>query len=96
MLLDMRHLGEKTINERLPFVRELSISYMGVDPVTEPVPVRPVVHYMMGGIHTDTNAATPLPGCTRRASAPASASTARTAWARTRSPSCWSSADAPR
>jgi len=62
MLLDMRHLGEKTINERLPLVRDMSISYMGVDPVTDPVPVRPVVHYMMGGIHTDIKSATPLPG----------------------------------
>ena len=62
MLLDMRHLGEKKINERLPLVRDMSISYMGVDPVTDPVPVRPVVHYMMGGIHTDINAATSLPG----------------------------------
>jgi len=62
MLLDMRHLGEKTINERLPLVRDMSISYMGVDPVTDPVPVRPVVHYMMGGIHTDINAATTLSG----------------------------------
>ncbi|MGB7541858.1 MAG: fumarate reductase (quinol) flavoprotein subunit [Burkholderiales bacterium] len=62
VLMDMRHLGEKLINERLPFVRELSTSYLGVDPVTDPVPVRPVVHYMMGGIHTDINAATPLPG----------------------------------
>jgi fumarate reductase flavoprotein subunit len=62
MLLDMRHLGEKTINERLPLVRDMSISYMGVDPVTDPVPVRPVVHYMMGGIHTDIRAATPLAG----------------------------------
>jgi fumarate reductase flavoprotein subunit len=62
MLLDMRHLGEKTINERLPLVRDMSISYMGVDPVTDPVPVRPVVHYMMGGIHTDIKAATPVAG----------------------------------
>ena len=62
MLLDMRHLGEKTINERLPLVRDVSISYMGVDPVIDPVPVRPVVHYMMGGIHTDIKAATPLAG----------------------------------
>jgi fumarate reductase flavoprotein subunit len=62
MLLDMRHLGEKTINERLPLVRDMSISYMGVDPVSDPVPVRPVVHYMMGGIHTDTQAATALAG----------------------------------
>jgi len=62
MLLDMRHLGEKRIDERLPLVRDMSISYMGVDPVREPVPVRPVVHYMMGGIHTDLRAATPLAG----------------------------------
>ncbi len=62
MLLDMRHLGEQKINERLPLVRDMSISYMGVDPVKDPVPVRPVVHYMMGGIDTDIRAATPLPG----------------------------------
>lgn len=62
VLLDMRHLGEKLINERLPFVRDLAKSYMGVDVVTDPCPVRPVVHYMMGGIHTDINAATPLKG----------------------------------
>ncbi|MBL8254755.1 MAG: fumarate reductase (quinol) flavoprotein subunit [Candidatus Competibacter sp.] len=62
VLLDMRHLGEKKINERLPFVRDLSISYLGMDPVKEPIPIRPVVHYCMGGIHTDIEAATPLPG----------------------------------
>jgi fumarate reductase flavoprotein subunit len=62
MLLDMRHLGESKINERLPLVRDMSISYMGVDPVRDPVPVRPVVHYMMGGIDTDRRAATPLAG----------------------------------
>jgi fumarate reductase flavoprotein subunit len=62
VLLDMRHLGERLIDERLPFVRELSTSYLGVDPVTDPVPVRPVVHYMMGGIDTDIRGATPLPG----------------------------------
>ena len=60
--LDMRHLGEKMINERLPLVRDLSKAYVGVDPVHELMPVRPVVHYMMGGIHTDINAATSLPG----------------------------------
>jgi succinate dehydrogenase flavoprotein subunit len=62
MLLDLRHLGEKKIDERLPLVRDMSISYMGVDPVKDPVPVRPVVHYMMGGIDTDIKAATKLPG----------------------------------
>ncbi len=62
VLLDMRHLGEKKINERLPLVRDMATSYLGVDPVTDPVPVRPVVHYMMGGIDTDIRAATPVPG----------------------------------
>ena len=61
-MLDMRHLGEKCINERLPLVRELAIAYLGVDIVKDPVPIRPVVHYMMGGISTDMKAATPLPG----------------------------------
>jgi len=60
--LDLRHLGEAKINERLPMVRELAMSYMSVDPVKEPIPVRPVVHYTMGGIDTDINASTSLPG----------------------------------
>jgi len=60
--LDLRHLGEAKINERLPFVRDLAKSYSGVDMVTDMVPIRPVVHYMMGGIHTDIKAATSLPG----------------------------------
>jgi len=62
VLLDMRHLGEKKINERLPLVRELSTSYVGVDPVKDPVPVRPVVHYMMGGISTNIDGATTMGG----------------------------------
>ena len=60
--LDIRHLGEKKIDERLPMVRELARAYVGVDPVHEPIPVRPVVHYTMGGIHTDIDTATPLAG----------------------------------
>src|ERR1700736_3038186 len=60
--LDLRHLGEKTINAKLPFVRELCLKYAGIDPVNEMIPVRPVVHYMMGGIHTDIHGATPLKG----------------------------------
>jgi fumarate reductase flavoprotein subunit len=60
--LDLRHLGEKLINERLPFVRELARAYVGVDPVHAPIPVRPVVHYTMGGIDTDINAATAIDG----------------------------------
>src|SRR5260370_7351006 len=58
--LDLRHLGEKVINAKLPFVRELCLKYQNVDPVKELIPVRPVVHYMMGGVHTDLNGATPL------------------------------------
>ena len=60
--LDIRHLGAKLIDKKLPFVRELCLKYMNIDPVTEMIPVRPVVHYMMGGIHTDIDGATPLPG----------------------------------
>jgi fumarate reductase flavoprotein subunit len=60
--LDLRHLGEKLINTKLPFVRELCIKYQNIDPVTELIPVRPVVHYMMGGVHTDINGATPIAG----------------------------------
>jgi fumarate reductase flavoprotein subunit len=60
--LDIRHLGEKKIDKKLPFVRELAKNYAGVDPVHAPIPVRPVVHYIMGGIDTDINCATQLPG----------------------------------
>ncbi|HEX2515264.1 MAG TPA: FAD-binding protein [Chloroflexota bacterium] len=60
--LDVRHLGERTIDEKLPFARELARNYIGIDPVTEAIPVRPVVHYMMGGVHTDADGATPLAG----------------------------------
>jgi fumarate reductase flavoprotein subunit len=60
--LDLRHLGEKKIEAKIPFVRELCLKYQNIDPVTELVPVRPVVHYMMGGVHTDINGVTPLPG----------------------------------
>jgi fumarate reductase flavoprotein subunit len=60
--LDLRHLGEKKIDVKIPFVRELCTKYVHLDPVKDLIPVRPVVHYMMGGIHTDINGATPLPG----------------------------------
>jgi len=60
--LDIRHLGNQVIDTKLPFVRELCAKYVGLDPVKEMIPVRPVVHYMMGGIHTDINGATPMPG----------------------------------
>jgi len=60
--LDVRHLGERVINAKIPFVRELCLKYQNIDPVRELIPVRPVVHYMMGGVHTDINGATPMPG----------------------------------
>src|SRR5882724_8738156 len=60
--LDLRHLGEKLINAKLPFVRELCMKYENIDPVKELIPVRPVVHYMMGGVSTDIHGATPLEG----------------------------------
>jgi fumarate reductase flavoprotein subunit len=58
----LRHLSERTIDTKLPFVRELCRKYQNIDPVFELIPVRPVVHYMMGGVHTDANGATPLEG----------------------------------
>ena len=60
--LDLRHLGEKLIDTKLPMVRELCLKYERIDPVKELIPVRPVVHYMMGGVHTDINGATPIEG----------------------------------
>ncbi len=60
--LDLRHLGQQQIDKKLPFVRELARDYIGVDPVHDPIPVRPVVHYMMGGVDTDIEGATRKPG----------------------------------
>jgi fumarate reductase flavoprotein subunit len=60
--LDLRHLGARLINTKLPFVRELCLKYENIDPIREKIPVRPVIHYMMGGVHTNIDAATPLPG----------------------------------
>lgn len=60
--LDLRHLGEKKIMERLPMICELARTFAAVDPVTAPIPVRPAVHYTMGGVLCDVHGATPLPG----------------------------------
>lgn len=60
--LDMRHLGEKKLRERLPQIYELAEEYMGIDPAHEPIPVLPGVHYTMGGIETDGRTATNFPG----------------------------------
>jgi fumarate reductase flavoprotein subunit len=60
--LDLTHLGEAKLSERLPFVLELARTYVGVDPVKQPIPIRPVVHYMMGGVDVNIEGATDLPG----------------------------------
>ncbi len=60
--LDMRHLGAEKIIERLPGSRELSMTFAGVDPIYDPVPVRPGAHYHMGGVETDNDGATELAG----------------------------------
>ena len=60
--LDLRHLGEKKLMERLPFICELARAYAGVDPVKEPIPVRPTAHYTMGGIETNAKCETRMQG----------------------------------
>ncbi|HLF04487.1 MAG TPA: FAD-binding protein, partial [Dehalococcoidia bacterium] len=60
--LDCRHLGEKLINEKLIQIRQLGIDLAGADMIKEPIPIRPGMHYMMGGIKTDVNGLTNLPG----------------------------------
>lgn len=62
VLLDLRHLGEKKIEEKLSQIRALAIDFAGVDPVKEPVPVKPGAHYSMGGIMTDYDGATSIKG----------------------------------
>lgn len=62
VLLDLRHLGRKKIIERLPQIRELAISFVGVDPIESPIPVRPGAHYSMGGIRTNSWCETELAG----------------------------------
>ncbi len=62
VLLDLRHLGAEKILERLHGTRELSMTFAGVDPIYEPIPVRPGAHYHMGGIDTDTWGRTSLEG----------------------------------
>lgn len=60
--LDLRHLGREKILERLPQIRELAIDFEGVDPIEEPIPVRPTAHYSMGGIDADKSGRTVLKG----------------------------------
>ena len=53
--LDLRHLGREKIDSKLPFIKELSMKFIGVDPVEEPIPIKPTAHYTMGGIRVDNN-----------------------------------------
>lgn len=69
VFLDVRHLGAKVINEKLPDITDFARNYLGVEPITEPVPIQPTAHYAMGGIPTDIDARvvmdaqwTPMPG----------------------------------
>jgi succinate dehydrogenase / fumarate reductase flavoprotein subunit len=62
VLLDLRHLGAERILSRLPGSRENAMAFAGVDPIYDPIPVRPGAHYHMGGIETDTDGATELTG----------------------------------
>ncbi|HPG39764.1 MAG TPA: succinate dehydrogenase/fumarate reductase flavoprotein subunit [bacterium] len=60
--LDLRHLGADKINDRLPLIREVCLEYNDIDPIHEPIPCRPVAHYSMGGVETDIDGATRIPG----------------------------------
>ena len=62
VLLDLRHLGAEKILTRLPGSRELAMTFAGVDPIYDPIPVRPGAHYHMGGVSTDNWGATELEG----------------------------------
>ncbi|MCL4322797.1 MAG: FAD-binding protein [Deltaproteobacteria bacterium] len=62
ILLDVRHLGKERIMERLPQIMQLSIDFEGVNPIYEPIPIRPGMHYSMGGIKTDNNGRTVIQG----------------------------------
>ena len=60
--LDLTHLGADRINKRLPLIREVCMKFLGLDPITTPIPIRPVAHYSMGGIETDINGKTRIEG----------------------------------
>ena len=60
--LDLRHLGKEKIMDRLPGIRQISVDFAGIDPILEPIPIQPAQHYSMGGILTNVDGETPLPG----------------------------------
>ncbi|MBI2856572.1 MAG: FAD-binding protein, partial [Chloroflexi bacterium] len=62
VLLDLRHLGREKIHERLSYINEVSMDFLGIDLAEQPVPIRPGMHYQMGGIKTDVDGATIVPG----------------------------------
>ena len=62
LLLDLRHIGSEKINEHLAGIREITMKFSDLDPIHEPIPVRPVCHYMMGGIHVDIDGASEIRG----------------------------------
>jgi succinate dehydrogenase / fumarate reductase flavoprotein subunit len=60
--LDLRHLGRAKMMDRLPGIRQIAIDFAGIDPIFEPIPIQPAQHYSMGGIPTNIDGETPLPG----------------------------------
>ena len=60
--LDMRHLGKEVIHKKLPQIHEIALNFLGLDMVDAPIPIRPGMHYIMGGVKTDVDGATPVPG----------------------------------
>ena len=62
LLLDLRHLGDEKIKDHLAGIREITMKFSGLDPIEEPIPVRPVCHYMMGGIHVNIDGASEMQG----------------------------------
>ena len=101
--LDVRHLGRKMIDEKLPDITDFVRVYQGIEPYTEPIPIQPTAHYAMGGVPTDiahpgrsaTRRTRWCRACTPPARRPACPSTAPTGWARTRWWTCWCSAGGP-
>ena len=62
VMLDVRHLGERVINERLSQIREIGRDFANVDLLYEPIPIRPGMHYQMGGVKTDVDGQTQIAG----------------------------------
>ena len=62
VLLDLRHLGRDYIEQKLGYLQEVSVEFLGIDMAEQPVPVQPGMHYIMGGIKTTVDGATEIPG----------------------------------